>query len=49
VAGDDKAEAIEKILEDDADARADPPRLIQPAGELEWMLDQSAATLLSEL
>jgi 6-phosphogluconolactonase len=49
VAGDDKAEAIEKILEDDADARAYPARLIQPAGELEWMLDQSAATLLSEL
>ena len=46
VAGEDKAGALDKILEGDADPRAYPARLIQPAGELEWMLDQSAASLL---
>jgi 6-phosphogluconolactonase len=48
VAGEDKAEAIEKILEEGADPRAYPASLIQPAGELEWMLDQSAASLLDK-
>jgi 6-phosphogluconolactonase len=48
VAGEDKAEAIEKILENDPDPRAYPASLIQPAGELEWVLDQSAASLLDK-
>jgi len=48
VAGEDKAGALEKILEGDADPRAYPATLIRPAGEPEWMLDQSAASLLGE-
>jgi 6-phosphogluconolactonase len=49
VEGEDKAKALRKILEDDADPRAYPAKLIQPPGGPEWMLDQSAASLLSEL
>jgi 6-phosphogluconolactonase len=49
VAGDDKADALERILESDPDPRAYPARLIQPQDGPEWMLDQSAASLLSEL
>jgi 6-phosphogluconolactonase len=49
VAGEDKAEALREILEGDADPHAYPAKLIQPPGEPEWMLDQSAASLLSEL
>jgi 6-phosphogluconolactonase len=48
VAGEDKAGALDKILEEDADPRAYPATLIQPAGELEWMLDRSAASMLDE-
>jgi len=46
VAGEDKAETLEKILKGDADPRAYPARLIQPPNGPEWMLDQSAASLL---
>jgi 6-phosphogluconolactonase len=49
VAGEDKAEAVMEILEGDPDPRAYPAKLIQPPGGPEWMLDQSAASLLSEL
>ena len=49
VAGEDKAEALGKILEGDADPRAYPATLIQPPGGPQWLLDQSAASLLSEL
>jgi len=49
VAGEDKAEALKEILEGDADPRAYPAKLIQPPGGPDWMLDQSAASLLSEL
>jgi 6-phosphogluconolactonase len=49
VEGQDKAEAVREILEGDADPRAYPAKLIQPPGGPEWMLDQSAASLLSEL
>jgi 6-phosphogluconolactonase len=49
VAGEDKAEAVKEILEGDADPRAYPAKLIQPPGGPEWMVDQSAASLLSEL
>ncbi len=48
VAGGDKAEALEKILEEDADPRAYPAALIQPPDGPEWLLDQSAASLLSK-
>jgi len=47
VAGEDKAEALKEILESNADPRAFPARLIQPQGGPEWMLDQSAASLLA--
>ena len=46
VAGEDKAETLKEILEGDADPRAYPARLVQPQGGPEWMLDQSAASLL---
>jgi 6-phosphogluconolactonase len=49
VAGEDKAEALKETLEGDADPRVYPAKLIQPPGGPEWMLDQSAASLLSEL
>ena len=49
VAGEDKAEALVEILEGEADPRAYPAKLIQPPGGPEWMLDRSAASLLSEL
>jgi 6-phosphogluconolactonase len=49
VAGEDKAEALREILEGDADPHAYPAKLIQPPGGPEWMLDRSAASLLSEL
>jgi 6-phosphogluconolactonase len=49
VAGEDKAEALKETLEGDADPRVYPTKLIQPPGGPEWMLDQSAASLLSEL
>jgi 6-phosphogluconolactonase len=49
VAGENKAEALRKILEGDADPRAYPAKLIQRSGGPEWMLDRSAASLLSEL
>jgi 6-phosphogluconolactonase len=49
VAGEDKAEAVKEILEGDADPRAYPAKLIQPPGGPQWLVDQSAASLLSEL
>jgi len=49
VAGEDKAEALREILESDADPRAYPARLIQPPAGPVWMLDHSAASLLSDL
>jgi 6-phosphogluconolactonase len=49
VAGEDKAEALREILEGDADPRAYPAKLVQPPGGPKWMVDQSAASLLSEL
>jgi len=48
VAGEDKAETLEKILEGDADPRAYPARLIQPPNGPEWMLDQFAASMLGK-
>jgi 6-phosphogluconolactonase len=49
VEGEDKAETVREILEGDADPRAYPAKLIHPPGGPEWMLDWSAASLLSEL
>jgi 6-phosphogluconolactonase len=49
VEGEDKAEAVRDILEGDADPRAYPAKLVQPPGGPKWMVDQSAASLLSEL
>jgi 6-phosphogluconolactonase len=49
VEGEDKAEALREILEGDADPRAYPANLIQPPGGPEWMLDRTAASLLSEI
>jgi 6-phosphogluconolactonase len=48
VAGEDKAGPLEKLLEGDPDPRAYPAALIQPVGEVEWMLDHSAASLLGK-
>jgi 6-phosphogluconolactonase len=48
VAGEDKAEALREILEGDADPRAYPAKLVQPPCGPEWMVDRSAASLLSE-
>ena len=47
VVGEDKAETLREILENDADPRAYPARLIQPQGGPHWMLDQAAASDLS--
>jgi 6-phosphogluconolactonase len=49
VEGEDKAEAVREVLEGDADPRAYPAKLIQPPGGPKWMLDRSAASLLSKL
>ena len=48
VAGEDKAEALREVLEGDANPREYPAKLIQPPSEPEWMLDQSAASLLGD-
>jgi 6-phosphogluconolactonase len=47
VAGENKAEALRKILEGDADPRVYPAKLVQPSRGRKWMVDQSAASLLS--
>jgi 6-phosphogluconolactonase len=49
VEGEDKAEALREILEGDADPHAYPAKLVQPPGGPKWMVDQSAASLLSDL
>jgi 6-phosphogluconolactonase len=49
VAGEDKAEAFKEILEGYTDPRAYPAKLIQPPGGPQWMVDRSAASLLSAL
>jgi 6-phosphogluconolactonase len=42
VAGENKQHALSQIFAPDADAMNYPSRLIQPQGELWWLLDQSA-------
>jgi 6-phosphogluconolactonase len=46
VAGEDKAEALKEVLEGDADPRAYPAQFIRPEGELTWMVDRAAASLI---
>ncbi|CAA9435472.1 MAG: 6-phosphogluconolactonase, eukaryotic type [uncultured Rubrobacteraceae bacterium] len=46
VAGGGKAEALEEILEGDADPRAYPAKLVRPPGGPTWMVDRAAAGLL---
>jgi 6-phosphogluconolactonase len=46
VAGRDKAEALKEILEGDADPREYPAKFIRPEGDLTWMVDKAAASLL---
>lgn len=47
VAGESKAEVLKEILEGDADPQDYPAKLVQPAGELSWMVDELAAKLLN--
>jgi 6-phosphogluconolactonase len=42
VAGAGKRPALAQIFASDADAMTYPARLIQPQGELWWLLDQAA-------
>ena len=46
VAGEDKARALKEVLEGDADPRAYPAQLIRPEGDLTWMVDRAAASLI---
>ena len=47
VAGEGKADALEEILEGDADPRAYPAKLARPeSGDLTWMVDRAAARSL---
>lgn len=47
VAGENKQHALSQIFAPDADAMLYPSRLIQPEGELWWLLDQSAGKNVS--
>ena len=48
VAGEGKAAALREILEGDADPRAYPAKFIRPeGGDLTWMMDKAAASLLT--
>jgi 6-phosphogluconolactonase len=46
VAGEGKSEALKEVLEGDADPHDYPSKLVQPAGELNWMVDREAAGML---
>lgn len=45
VAGANKRDALDQIFSSDADDNAYPARLIQPQGELWWLLDETAGKL----
>ncbi len=47
VAGEGKAEALEEILEGDANPHKYPAKLVRPEAELAWMVDRAAARLLT--
>lgn len=46
VSGEEKAPAVAQVLEGTGTAEEYPAKLIQPVGELLWMLDEKAASLL---
>ena len=46
VAGEDKAPVLKEILEGDADPHECPAKFIRPEGDLTWMVDKAAASLL---
>ncbi len=46
VAGEGKAAALKEVLEGDADPHDYPSKFVQPAGELNWMVDREAAGML---
>ena len=46
VAGEDKAGALEKILENDTNPYEYPAKLVRPKGGATWMVDRAAARLL---
>ena len=49
VSGEGKAEALKKILEEDADPNEYPAKLVRPEdGELTWMLGRRAASRLAD-
>lgn len=49
VYGQGKAEAVRHVLEDDEDIEEYPAQLIEPiVGEIEWFLDEAAASLLED-
>ncbi len=48
VAGEGKAEALKAVLESDADPHDYPSKFLQPAGELNLMLDREAAVMLDQ-
>lgn len=48
VAGEGKAEALERVLEGDGDPHEYPSKFVQPAGELNWMVDRAAAEKLHQ-
>ncbi len=47
VAGESKAQALREILKRDAEPQEYPAKLIQPAGELVWMVEAAAANSLN--
>ena len=49
VAGEDKARALEEILEGDADPREYPAKLVQPPDGPTWMVDRAGAGALTTL
>jgi 6-phosphogluconolactonase len=48
VAGENKRPALTQVFAKEGDSSAYPSRLIQPQGELWWLLDQAAGTVISE-
>ncbi|HZY65195.1 MAG TPA: 6-phosphogluconolactonase [Rubrobacteraceae bacterium] len=48
IAGEGKAEALREVLEGDADPYDYPSKFVQPVGELNWMADQEAASMLDQ-
>jgi 6-phosphogluconolactonase len=47
VAGEGKSEALREILEGDADPRDYPAKFVRPQGGPDWLVDRTAASLLS--